>query len=89
MASRVNTRLANYADIAIMYIRVHNGIIAKKYPNNGFEVEFTPIVANDYFAQVLESGFIEITKANGELAFINTDRFAQLIESEELLVIQN
>ena len=89
MASLVEARLANQADIAIMYIRVHNGIIAKKYPNNGFEVEFTPIVADDYFAQVLESGFIEITKSNGELAFINPDRFAQLVESQELVVIQS
>ena len=72
-----------------MYIRVHHGIIAKKYPNNGFEVEFTPIVANDYFARVLESGFIEITKSNGELAFINADRFEKLIESQELVVIQS
>ena len=89
MASQVNTRLANHVDIAIMWIRIHHGIIAKKYPNNGFEVEFTPIVANDYFARVLESGFIEITKSNGELAFINADRFAELIESQELVVIQS
>jgi hypothetical protein len=89
MASQVNTRLANHLDIAIMYIRVHHGIIAKKYPKNGLEVEFTPLVANDYFAQVLESGFIEITKSNGELAFINADRFAQLIESQALVVIQS
>jgi hypothetical protein len=52
-------------------------------------VEFTPLVANDYFAQVLESGFIEITKSNGELVFINADRFAQLIESQALVVIQS
>jgi hypothetical protein len=89
MASQVNTRLANHLDIAIMYIRVHHGIIAKKYPKNGLEVEFTPLVANDYFAQGLESGFIEITKSNGELAFINAERFAQLIESQALVVIQS
>jgi hypothetical protein len=89
MASQVNTRLANQLDIAIMYIRVHHGINAKKYPKNGLEVEFTPLVANDYFAQVLESGFIEITKSNGELVFINADRFAQLIESQALVVIQS
>jgi hypothetical protein len=47
-----------------MYIRVHHGIIAKKYPNNGFEVEFTPIVANDYFAQVLESGLVLLKLLN-------------------------
>lgn len=64
MASQVNTRLANHLDIAIMYIRVHHGIIAKKYPNNGFEVEFTPIVANDYFAQVLESGLVLLKLLN-------------------------
>jgi hypothetical protein len=89
MASQVNARLANHVDIAIMYIRVHHGIIAKKYPKNGLEVEFTPIVANDYFARVLESGFVEITKSNGELAFINADRFAQLVESQALVVIQS
>ena len=89
MASLVLTWLANHLDIAIMYIRVHHGIIAKKYPRNGLEVEFTPLVANDYFAQVLESGFIEITKSNGELAFINAERFAQLIESQALVVIQS
>ena len=89
MASLVLTRLANHVDIAIMYIRVHHGIIAKKYPNNGFEVEFTPIVANDYFARVLESGFIEITKSNDQKSFLSTDKFAQLIESKELVVIQS
>lgn len=64
------------------------GIIAKKYPDDGIEVEFTPLIANDYFAQILETGFIEITKSNSEKAFLSTEKFAQLIEAKQLIVIQ-
>ena len=71
-----------------MWIRVRHGIIAKKRPDDRIEVEFTPLVANDYFAQILESGFIEITKTNSEKAFLSTEKFAQLIEANELLVIE-
>ena len=88
MASQVNTRLANHVDIAIMWIRIHHGIIAKKQPNDATEVEFTPLVAKEYFAQILESGFIEITKSNDQKAFLSTEKFAQLIEAKELVVIQ-
>ena len=51
-------------------------------------MEFTPLVANDYFAQILESGFIEITKSNSEKAFLSTEKFTQLIEAKELVVIE-
>jgi len=51
-------------------------------------VEFTPLIANDYFAQILETGFIEITKSNSEKAFLSTEKFAQLIEAKQLIVIQ-
>jgi len=71
-----------------MWIRIHHGIIAKKYPGDGIEVEFTPLIANDYFAQILETGFIEITKSNSEKAFLSTEKFAQLIEAKQLIVIQ-
>jgi len=71
-----------------MWIRIHHGIIAKRRPNDAFEVEFTPLVANDYFAQILDSGFIEITKSNDQKAFLSTEKFAQLIEAKELVVIQ-
>lgn len=71
-----------------MWIRIHHGIIAKKYPDDGIEVEFTPLIANDYFAQILETGFIEITKSNSEKAFLSTEKFAQLIEAKQLIVIQ-
>ena len=88
MASLVLTWLANHVDIAIMWIRIHHGIIAKKQPNNAIEVEFTPLVANDYFAQILESGFVEITKSSCQKAFLSTEKFAQLIEAKELVVIE-
>jgi hypothetical protein len=71
-----------------MWIRIHHGIIAKRQPNDAFEVEFTPLVANDYFAQILDCGFIEITKSNDQKAFLSTEKFAQLIEAKELVVIQ-
>ena len=71
-----------------MWIRIHYGIIAKRQPNDAIEVEFTPLVANDYFAQILESGFIEITKFNGEKAFLSSEKFAHLIEANELVVIE-
>ena len=51
-------------------------------------MEFTPLIAKDYFAQILESGFIEITKSNSEKAFLSTEKFAQLIEAKELVVIE-
>lgn len=71
-----------------MWIRIHHGIIAKKRPDDGIGVEFTPLVANNYFAQILESGFIEITKSNSEKAFLSTEKFTQLIEAKELVVIE-
>jgi len=71
-----------------MWIRIHHGIIAKKRPNDAIEVEFTPLIAKDYFAQILESGFIEINKSNNEKAFLSTKKFAQLIEAKELVVIE-
>jgi hypothetical protein len=71
-----------------MWIRIHHGIIAKKQPIDATEVEFTPLVANDYCAQILDSGFIEITKSNDQKAFLSTEKFAQLIEAKELVVIQ-
>jgi hypothetical protein len=71
-----------------MWVRIHHGIIAKRQPNDAIEVEFTPLVANDYFAQILESGFVEITKPNGQKAFLSTEKFAQLIEAKELVVIE-
>jgi len=88
MASQVNTRLANHVDIAIMWIRIHHGIIAKKQPNDATEVEFTPLVANDYFAQILESGFVEITKSSCQKAFLSTEKFDHLIEAKKLVVIE-
>ena len=81
MASQVNTRLANHVDIAIMWIRIHHGIIAKKQPNDATEVEFTPLVAKEYFSHILESGFIEITNSNCVKTFLATEIFAQLIEA--------
>jgi hypothetical protein len=59
-----------------MWIRVNHGIIAKRRPNEAIEVEFTPLVADDYFAQILESGFVEISKSNGEKAFLSKEKFA-------------
>lgn len=58
-----------------MWIRVNHGIIAKKRLEEGIEVEFTPLVVNDYLAQKLESGYIEITKSNGEPAFLSSESF--------------
>ena len=60
-----------------MWIRVNHGIIAKRRPEDGIEVEFTPLVANDYLAHKLESGHIEITKSNGEPAFLSSEKFAE------------
>jgi hypothetical protein len=71
-----------------MWIRIHHGIIAKRQPNDEIEVEFTPLIANDYFAQILKSGFIEITKPNGQKAFLSTEKFAKHMESKELIVIE-
>ena len=71
-----------------MWIRIHHGIIAKRQPNDAFEVEFTPLVANDYFAQILDSGFIKVICTGTTKAFLSTEKFAQLIEAKELVVIQ-
>lgn len=46
----------------------------------GIEVEFTPVVANDYLTQQLESGYVEITKTNGEPAFLSAEKFSELIK---------
>lgn len=62
-----------------MWIRIYHGILAKKYSDDGTQVECTPLVANDFFAQILKSGFIEINKSNSEKAFLSTKKFAQLI----------
>jgi hypothetical protein len=51
-------------------------------------VEFTPLVANDCFTQILVSGFIEITKPNDQKAFLSNEKFAQLIKAKELVVIE-
>ena len=71
-----------------MRIRVNHGIIAKKRPEEGIEVEFTPLVANDYLARELESGHIEITRTNGELAFLSADKFSKLMQADELVIIE-
>ena len=52
-------------------------------------MEFTPLVANDYLAQKLESGYVEITKSNGELAFLSSEKFADLLNTNELVIIEN
>jgi hypothetical protein len=71
-----------------MWIRISHGIIAKKYADDKIGAGFTPLIANDYFAKILESGFIEITKSNSEKAFLSNDKFIGLIEANELLVIE-
>lgn len=71
-----------------MWIRVNHGIIAKKRPEEGIAVEFTPLVAKDYFAQTLESGYIEITKSNGEPAFLSAEKFSELLKVGELAIIE-
>ena len=71
-----------------MWIRVNHGIIARKRPEEGIEVGFTPLVANDYLAQKLESGHIEITKSNGEPAFLSAEKFSELIQADELVIIE-
>ena len=71
-----------------MWIRVNHGIIAKKRPAEGIEVEFTPLIANDYLSQKLESGYIEITKANGEQAFLSSEKFSELLKADELAIIE-
>jgi len=71
-----------------MWIRIHHGIIAKRRPEEGIEVEFTPLIANDYFSEELESGYIEITKSNGELAFLSAEKFAELLKSDEIAIIE-
>ena len=74
--------------IANMRIRIHHGIIAKKLPMEGIEVEFTPVVANDYLTQQLESGYVEITKANGEPAFLSAEKFSELIKLNEVRILE-
>jgi len=71
-----------------MWIRVNHGIIAKKRPSEGIEVEFTPLVANDYLSQILESGYIEITKTNGEQAYLSAEKFSELLKANELVIIE-
>ena len=71
-----------------MRIRVNHGIIAKKRPEEGIEVEFTPLVANDYLAHRLESGYLEIIKPNGGQAFLSVDKFSELIQADELVIIE-
>ena len=71
-----------------MWIRINHGIIAKKRPAEGIEVEFTPLVANDYLSRKLESGYIEITKANGEPAFLSEEKFSELQKTDELVIIE-
>ena len=51
-------------------------------------MEFTPLVANDYLSKKLESGYIEITKANGEQAFLSSEKFSELLKSDELAIIE-
>lgn len=71
-----------------MWIRVNHGIIARKRPGEGIEVEFTPLVANDYLAQRHDSGYIEITKSNGEPAFLSAEKFSELLKTDELAIIE-
>ena len=55
-----------HLNIAIMRIRVKNGIVAKQQPENLVVVEFTPLVAGEYDAQLIDHEFVEITKPNGK-----------------------
>ena len=71
-----------------MWIRVNHGIIAKKRPAEGIEVEFTPLIANDYLSCKLESGYIEVSKPNGEKAFLSEDKFHELLKTDELVIIE-
>ena len=71
-----------------MWIRVNRGIIAKKRPREGIEVEFTPLIANDYLSHTLESGYIEITKSNGEHVFLSAEKFSELLKTGELEIIE-
>ena len=71
-----------------MRIRVNHGIIAKKRPEEGIEVEFTPLVANDYLAHRLESGYLEIIKPNGGPAFLSADKFSELMQANKLAIIE-
>ena len=71
-----------------MWIRVNRGIIAKKRPGEGIEVEFTPLLANDYLSHTLESGYIEITKSNGERVFLSAEKFSELLKTGELEIIE-
>jgi len=68
-----------------MWIRIHHEIIAKRQPNDAFEVEFTPLVANDYFAQILDCGFIEITKPNDQKVFYLPRNLLSLLRLKSLL----
>ena len=54
----------------------------------GIEVEFTPVIANDYLTQQLESGYVEITKANGEPAFLSAEKFSELIKLNEVRILE-
>ena len=44
-------------------------------------MEFMPLVANDYLADILESGYIDVTKPNGDKAFISSEKLTHLIKS--------
>jgi hypothetical protein len=80
--------LIAHLNIAIMRIRVKNGIVAKQQPENLVVVEFTPLVAGEYDAQLIDHEFVEITKPNGKAAFLSQERFANLIAAGELLVLK-
>jgi hypothetical protein len=51
-------------------------------------VEFTPLVAGEYDAQLIDLEFVEITKPDGKAAFLSQERFANLIAAGELLVLK-
>lgn len=83
-----NAGLTSNTGVTHMWIRVNHGIIAKKRPEDGIEVEFTPLVANDYLSQIHQSGYIEITKTNGEPAFLSAEKFSELLKTDELVIIE-
>jgi len=75
-------------NIAIMRIQVKNGIIAKQQPENLVVVEFTPLVAGEYYAQLIDLDFVEITKSDGKAAYLSQEKFANLIAAGELLFLK-
>lgn len=76
-------------EIAIMRIRVVRGIIAKKRPDKGINVQFIPLVANEYSAQIVNSDFIELDKSNSEKVFLAIEKFTRHIEAGEIIVLSN